>query len=136
MHSMSSRASSSVPYCPILIKLGSLTSVKHRVCHLLVLQIVCSVWVQTEVRANGVRFPAVATDSFFSLCVHTSSEAHRASYPISTGGKELPGCDADHSPHLGSKRRLIRSLFPLHLAACMAATGQLLFILIGYKYFP
>jgi hypothetical protein len=40
---------------------------------------------------------------FFSPCVHTSFEAHPASYPVATGasfprGKARPGRDADHSP--------------------------------------
>jgi len=33
-----------------------------------------------------------------SLCAQTSSEAHSASYPMGTGGKAWPRCDADHSP--------------------------------------
>jgi hypothetical protein len=33
-----------------------------------------------------------------SLCVQTGSEAHPASYLISTGGKVRKGCDADDSP--------------------------------------
>jgi hypothetical protein len=42
-------------------------------------------------QAVGVQFPAEAKD-FFSLasCVHTSSGAHPASYPMGTGGP-FPG---------------------------------------------
>jgi hypothetical protein len=47
--------------------------------------------------------PAEANDFSSSLCVQTSSEAHPAPYPMSTGGtfhegKARPGRDTDHSP--------------------------------------
>jgi hypothetical protein len=49
-------------------------------------------------RAIGVRFPAGAKDFSSSLCVQTGSGAHPASCTMGTGGKALPGRDADHSP--------------------------------------
>jgi hypothetical protein len=53
-------------------------------------------------RAIEVRSPTGA-DFSSSLCVHTGSEAHQASYPMGTGGsfpggKARLGRDADHSP--------------------------------------
>jgi hypothetical protein len=39
--------------------------------------------------ATGVRPPSEAKDFSSSLCVHTSSEAHPASYPMITGGITL-----------------------------------------------
>jgi hypothetical protein len=47
---------------------------------------------------TGVRSPIEAEDSSSSPCVQTGSEAHSASYPMGTGGREWPGRDADHSP--------------------------------------
>jgi hypothetical protein len=63
-----------------------------------------SVWLQTG--QSGIRFPAEAKDFSFSFCVQTSSEAHRAFYPLSTRGpfprvNVQPGRDANHSSHLG-----------------------------------
>jgi hypothetical protein len=54
-------------------------------------------------RAIGVRSRARAKDFSSSLCVQTGSGAHPASCTMGTGGpfpggKERPGCDADHSP--------------------------------------
>jgi hypothetical protein len=54
-------------------------------------------------RAIEVRSPAGAKDFSPSLCVQTGSETHSASCTMGTGGpfpggKERPGCDADHSP--------------------------------------
>jgi hypothetical protein len=54
-------------------------------------------------RAIGVRSPAGAKDSSYSLFVHTGSGAHPASCTMGIGGsfpgaKERPGRDADHSP--------------------------------------
>jgi hypothetical protein len=53
-------------------------------------------------RAIQVRYPAEAKDFSSSLCVQTGSGAHTASCPMGTGvlsgGKTLPGRDADHSP--------------------------------------
>jgi hypothetical protein len=51
---------------------------------------------------TGVRSPAGAKDFSFSLCVHTGSGAHPASYSVGTRGpflegKVWPGRDADHS---------------------------------------
>jgi hypothetical protein len=59
-------------------------------------------------RAIGVRSPAEAKDFSSSLCVQTSSGAHPASCPISTGGplpggKARPGRDVDHSPPFGAE---------------------------------
>jgi hypothetical protein len=45
----------------------------------------------------GVRTPTGTVDISSSPCVQTGSEAHPASYPMGTGGKARPGCDADHS---------------------------------------
>jgi hypothetical protein len=47
-------------------------------------------------------------------CVHTSSEADPASYPMGTegpfpGGKSRPGRDADHSSHPVPRPRMSRS---------------------------
>jgi hypothetical protein len=47
-------------------------------------------------RAIEVRSPAGAEDFSSSLCVQTGSGVHPASCPKGTGGKEWPGCDADH----------------------------------------
>jgi hypothetical protein len=54
-------------------------------------------------RAIGVRSPAGAKDFSCSLCVHTCSGAHPASYTMDTGGKARPGRDADHSPPSSAK---------------------------------
>jgi hypothetical protein len=56
-------------------------------------------------RAIEVRSPAEANDFSSSLCVHTGSGAHPASYAMGIGGpfpggKARPGRDGDHSPHL------------------------------------
>jgi hypothetical protein len=56
-------------------------------------------------RAIGVRSPAGAKDFSSILCFQTGSGAHPASCKMGTGGpfpggKERPGRDADHSPHL------------------------------------
>jgi hypothetical protein len=66
-----------------------------------------------------------------SLCVHTSSEAHPASYPVGTGGPS-PGVMhgqgvmlTTHS-HLVLRSRMSRS-YTLPLVACMAVAGQLYF---------
>jgi hypothetical protein len=42
-------------------------------------------------RANEVRSPTEAKDFSSNLCVQTSSEAHRASYPMGTGVKRGRG---------------------------------------------
>jgi hypothetical protein len=60
-----------------------------------------------------VRSSAEAEDFSSSLCVQSGSEAHPASYPMSTGGpfprgKARPGRDADHSPHLVPTSRMSR----------------------------
>jgi hypothetical protein len=52
-------------------------------------------------RVIRFRSPAEAKDFSSSLSVHTGSGAHRASYPLGTGGpfpkgKVRPGRDADH----------------------------------------
>jgi hypothetical protein len=54
-------------------------------------------------QAIKVRSPTGAEDFSSSPCIHTSSGAHPASYPMGTGGpfpggKAWLGCDADHSP--------------------------------------
>jgi hypothetical protein len=54
-------------------------------------------------RAIGVRSSAGAKDFSSNLCIQTGSEAHPASFTVSTGGpfpgvKSRPGSDADHSP--------------------------------------
>jgi hypothetical protein len=54
-------------------------------------------------RAIEVRSPGGAKDFSSSLCAHTDSGAHPASYPMGTGGpfpggKARPVRDADHSP--------------------------------------
>jgi hypothetical protein len=50
---------------------------------------------RSDDRASGVRSPAEEKDFSSNLFVQTSSEAHQASYSLSTGGP-FPG-DADHS---------------------------------------
>jgi hypothetical protein len=55
--------------------------------------------------AIGVRSPAGARDFSSILCVQSGSGAHPASCTMGTGGsfpggKERPGRDAYHSPHL------------------------------------
>jgi hypothetical protein len=47
---------------------------------------------------TGVRSLTEANYFSSSLYVQTSSEAHPASYPMDTGGKAMPGHDADYSP--------------------------------------
>jgi hypothetical protein len=54
---------------------------------------------------EGFRFPAEVKYFSSSLCDHTSSEAHQASYSMDSGGpfpggKAWPRRDADHSTHL------------------------------------
>jgi hypothetical protein len=61
-----------------------------------------------------VRYPPGAKDLSSSLCVHTGSEAHPASYPMGTEGlyrerKVRPKRDADHSPHAVPRSRMSRS---------------------------
>jgi hypothetical protein len=56
-------------------------------------------------QAIEVRSPTRVEDFSSSPCVQTGSGAHRASYPMGTGGpfpegKARPGRDADHSPPL------------------------------------
>jgi hypothetical protein len=51
---------------------------------------------------------------FLLACVQTGTEAHPASYPMSTGGlfpggKARPGRDADHSRYLVQRSRMSRS---------------------------
>jgi hypothetical protein len=62
---------------------------------------------------TGVRSPAEAKDFSSNLCVQTGSEANPASCKMGTGGpfpggKERPGRDADHSPHLVPRSRISR----------------------------
>jgi hypothetical protein len=40
--------------------------------------------------------PGRGKDLSSSLCVQTSSDAHPASFPTSTGSKARPRCDANH----------------------------------------
>jgi hypothetical protein len=73
-----------------------------------------SVWCLTADRSTGVRSLAEAKGFSFSLCVHTSSEAHPASYPVGTEGKARPELDADHSLHLVPRSWMSRSPCRLH----------------------
>jgi hypothetical protein len=57
---------------------------------------------------TGVRSTAEANDFSSSLCAQTSSEAHPASYPMGTGGKEGPERDADQSSPLVQGLRMSR----------------------------
>jgi hypothetical protein len=70
-------------------------------------------------RAIEVRSPAEAKDFSSILCVQTGSGVHPASCPMGTegpfsGGKALPGRDADHSPPssaevVNARQRTIRA---------------------------
>jgi hypothetical protein len=63
----------------------------------------------------GVRFPARARDISLLHSVHTSSEAHPASYPVGTGGSftgvKRPGREADHSPQSSVARSTVLELY-------------------------
>jgi hypothetical protein len=65
-------------------------------------------------RAIGVRSPAGAKDFSSILCVQIGSGVHPDSCPMGTRvpfprGKEWPGRDADHSPHLVPRSGMSRS---------------------------
>jgi hypothetical protein len=60
---------------------------------------------------TGVRSPAGTKDSSASPCVQTGSEAHPESCPMGTGGKALPGRDADHSPPSGAEVKNEKELY-------------------------
>jgi hypothetical protein len=82
--------------------------------------------------ATGVQSPAEAKNFPFSLCVQTSSEAHRASNPMGIGDpipgvKHGQGMMLTTHPNLVPRSRLSRSYTPLPLVACMAVAGQFLF---------
>jgi hypothetical protein len=74
-------------------------------------------------RGTEVRFPAEEKRFSSNLCVQTGSEAHPASCTMGTGGpfpggKARPRRDADHSPNLVPRSRMIRSYIsspPKHL---------------------
>jgi hypothetical protein len=75
----------------------------------------------------------------FFLCVQTGSEAHPTSYPIGTegpfpGGKELPGHDADHSPHLLPKSRMSRCCISSPQKPSWRAVGLLYFNLLHCSF--
>jgi hypothetical protein len=55
-----------------------------------------SVWCLTTYRMTGVRSPIEAKHFSSNLFIHTSPEAHPASYLIGTEGKARPVCDSDH----------------------------------------
>jgi hypothetical protein len=69
----------------------------HFICSSVRAGVAHSVQCLTTDWTTGVRSPAEEMVLSSSLCVHTSSEAHPASYPMGTGGKARPGRDADHS---------------------------------------
>jgi hypothetical protein len=84
-----------------------------------------------EVRAIEVRLQAEARVFFSNLCLQTRSGALPASFIVGTcgtftGGKAPPGRDADDSPHLVQKSRMIRSYicaFPQ--APSLVVVGQI-----------
>jgi hypothetical protein len=49
-------------------------------------------------QTTGIIAPEQAKGFSSSLCVQTSSEVHRASYPMGLRGKEQLRHDTDHSP--------------------------------------
>jgi hypothetical protein len=66
---------------------------------------------------TGIRSPAEAKNFSSSFCVQTSSEAHPASYPMSTEGpcsegKARPRRDADHSPPSSAEVENEKELYP------------------------
>jgi hypothetical protein len=75
---------------------------------------------------------------FSSPCVQTGSEAHPASYPMSTGGpfsggKARPGRDADHSPPSSAEVKYEYELYLLSpQAPSWRVAGQLYFTLLWY----
>jgi hypothetical protein len=82
-------------------------------------------------RAIGVRSRAEAKEFSSSLCVQTGSEAHPTSCTIGTvgaflGGKERPGHDAVHSPHLVARTIMSRSYTLSTPSASMACSGTAL----------
>jgi hypothetical protein len=87
----------------------------------------------------GVRSLTGAEDFSSSPCVQTGSGAHPASYPMGAGGpfpggKERPGCDADHSPPFSPEVKYEKKLHLLspHVLTWHVA-GQLLFPAISSK---
>jgi hypothetical protein len=84
---------------------------------------------------TAVLSPAEAKYLTCSLCVHTSSGAHPASYPMGTGwsfprGKTPPGRDAGHSPHPLPRRRMSRSYTSSPSWLLGTVAGQVYFTLI------
>jgi hypothetical protein len=83
---------------------------------------------------NKVRSPAEAKKFSSSLCVQTSSEAHPASYPMSTvgpfpGGKVRLGRDADHSLPSSAEVKKEYELYFLSLLAPEWRSGTALLAL-------
>jgi hypothetical protein len=78
-----------------------------------------SVWLHTGRSDHQGSIPGAGADDFsYSLCVLTGSEAHPASYPMGTAGR-----DTTH-PHLVPRSKMSRSYTPL-LVACVGVVEQL-----------
>jgi hypothetical protein len=80
-----------------------------------------------------------------SLCVHTSSEAHPAFYPVCIGGtfpagKARPGREAGHSLHLEPRSRISRNYIsssPCHLhGGIVTALLYIIFCLLYFQILP
>jgi hypothetical protein len=88
-------------------------------------------------RAIRVRSQAEAMNFSSNLCVHTGSGAHRAPYPMGTGGllpggKARLGRDADHSPPSSAEvKNELHSSPPRASMAC--SVTALLYILTEYR---
>jgi hypothetical protein len=79
---------------------------------------------------TGFRSQTEAKDFSSSLCVQTSPEAHRASYPMGNGCplptlKRGRGVTLTTHSHLLLRSRMSRSYTSLPLGACMTVEGHL-----------
>jgi hypothetical protein len=81
---------------------------------------------------SGVGSAAKANNFSSSLYVVTSSGVHPASCPMGTRGKERPGCDADHPPHLVPRSGMSRSYTSSRLRRLHGVAGQV-FTLINFS---
>jgi len=79
--------------------------------------------------------PGTGNRLLSSLCVQTSSEAHPASYPTDTGGKERPKRDADHSPPSSAEVKNKQELCQLFPRSLHGVAWQLYFFSVCF-YWP
>jgi hypothetical protein len=92
-----------------------------------------SVYCVTTDWTTGIRSPAEAKDFSSNLCVQTSSEAHRASDPMGTGGP-FPGVKRGRGVTLTTQLHVVYRLgTELYLPSCRLHDGSgtaLLFVVV------